>query len=78
MASFEVRVVNDNQEGRSGIRVVLEFTSLLRGMSAKEYSDSDGYAFFDDYDEGEITVYLDGSNYGTYNYEDGGSITLTL
>jgi hypothetical protein len=78
MASFEVRVVNDDQEGVESVRVVLEFTSLLRGMSSEEYTDSDGSAYFDDYDEGEIKVYLDGSNYGTYHYEDGGCITITF
>jgi hypothetical protein len=29
------------------------------------------------YDEGEIRVYLDGANYGEYQYEDGEEITIT-
>ncbi len=77
MASFTVRVVNDDQEGMKGERVVLEFRGLTRGMSADEYTNSDGYAEFDDYEEGEVDVYVDGKNYGSYRYEDGGSITIT-
>ena len=77
MASFEVRVVNDKQKGVSGVRVRLEFTSPTRGMSAEEYTDSDGSANFDDYEEGEIRVYIDSSNYGTYDYRDGECITVT-
>jgi hypothetical protein len=77
MPSFEVRVVNDDQEGVKGVRVRLEFTSLTRGMSAEEYTDSDGSAYFDGYDEGSINVYIDGRNYGGYHYDEGGCITIT-
>ncbi len=77
MASFEVQVVNDNQDGISGVRVRLEFTSRTRAMSAEEYTGSDGTANFSDYEEGEINVYVDGSNEGTHDYRDGGSITIT-
>ena len=76
MASFEVRVLDD-QKGLKGVRVRLEFVSSTRGMSASEYTDSDGSANFNDYDEGDIEVYIDGSSYGGYHYEDGGSITIT-
>lgn len=78
MASFDVHVVNDDQEGIKGIRVVLGFTSVLRGMTAVEYTDSDGHAEFDGYDEGEVEVFVDGSSYGNYFYEDGGGITITI
>lgn len=78
MASFEIQVVNDDQDGVEGVRVKLEFTSLTRGMSDDEYTDSDGSVHFDGYEEGEIRVYLDGSDYGTFKYEDGGAITITL
>ena len=78
MGSFEVHVVNDDQDSVEGVRVVLEFTSLLRGKSAEEDTDSDGTATFVDYDDGEIRVYLDGSDYGVFHYRDGESITITL
>lgn len=77
MSSFEVRVVNDDQQGISGVRVRLEFTPITRGMSDEEYTDADGSAYFDGYDDGEINVYVDGSNCGSYDYESGGSITVT-
>jgi hypothetical protein len=77
MASFEVRVVNDDQKGIRGCRVRLEFEGLTRGISSDEQTDSDGCASFDGYDEGEVIVYVDGRNLGTYTYRDGGSITIT-
>jgi hypothetical protein len=77
MASFEVRVVNDDQKGLSGVRVRLGFKGLIRGMSSEEYTDSDGAAYFSGYEEGDITVYIDGRDYGSYYYGDGGSITIT-
>lgn len=77
MASFEVRVVNDDQKGLKGVRVRLSFKGLTRGMSSEEYTDSDGSAYFDGYEKGDITVYIDGRDYGSYYYVDGGSITVT-
>lgn len=75
--SFSVRVVNDDQKPIKGAGVVLSFSGLLRGMTTKEYTDSDGYAYFDDYDEGEVEVFVGGSSYGKYSYSDGDSITIT-
>jgi len=77
MASFTVRVVDSDQNGASGVRVRLEFASVLRGMSTEEHTDSDGCASFEGYDEGEIRVYLDGKSYGHHRYSDGDEITLT-
>jgi len=78
MAFFDVHVVNEEQEGLSGRRVVLSFTSILRGMTAEEYTDDDGHAEFDGYEEGEVEVFVDGTSCGTYKYEDGGGITITV
>jgi len=78
MASFTVKVVNDNQEGISGVRVRLAFTDIDRAMSNPEYTtDDDGRADFDGYDDGEIEVFIDGSSYGTYQYVDEDEITIT-
>ncbi len=77
MASFEVRVVNDDQEGSSHMHVRLEFTGLTRHLIAEEYTDSDGIAYFSGYDEGEVEVYINESSYGQYEYKDGASITIT-
>ncbi len=76
MATFEVRVVNDDDEGIEGVGVGLEFTSLVRGMVHEE-TDSEGIAYFDGYDEGEINIYIDGHSYGTFYYEDGEQVTIT-
>lgn len=78
MASFSVRVVDEDQEPIEGATVVLGFTSLIRGMTHSEYSDSDGYAYFNNFDEGEVEVFIRGSNYGSYYYENDGSITITI
>jgi hypothetical protein len=78
MASFSVRVVNGEQKPVSGVRVVLIFTDPLRGATREEYTDSNGFAYFDNYDEGEVEVFIRGASYGKYYYEDGESITITL
>lgn len=77
MASFSVRVVNDEEEGVEGVRVVLSFTDPLRAQTDAERTDEDGYAEFSGYEEGEVRVFLDGSDCGTYDYDDGGSITVS-
>jgi len=74
--SFEVRIVNDDDEGLEGVRVSLEFTDLSRGMSDDEYTDSEGSAFFEGFDEGPVRIYINGHNYGEFLYEDGACITL--
>ena len=76
--SFDVHVVNDEQEGVDGAKVMLSFTSVLRGVSGTEYTDEDGHAEFDGFEDGEITVYVNGTGYGTYSYEDGDSVTITI
>jgi hypothetical protein len=78
MASFTVRVVDDDNQGISGARVRLAFTSLTRGMTEPEYTtDSNGRADLYGYDEGEIEVFIDGRSYGKHYYRDGDEITLT-
>lgn len=74
--SFEVRVVNDDDEGLEGIRVRLEFTELSRGISDEEYTDPEGSAYFEDYDEGPVKIYINGRDFGEYLYEDGSCITI--
>jgi len=76
MADLSIRVLNDDEEPLEGIRVGIEFTELTRGM-AHEHTDGEGYAYFSDYDEGPIRVYLDGKNYGQHHYRDGESIDIT-
>lgn len=78
MGRFDVRVVNNKGEGKKGVRVVLGFNSILRGMTSDVYTDSDGHARFNGYDDGEVTAYLNGSDYGTFYYRNGGSITITM
>ncbi len=75
--SFEVRVLNDDGDGIDGVRVVLSFTDPTRGQTDAEHTDSDGCAEFSGYDDGEVKVFLDGASYGTYDYRDGDSITIT-
>ena len=75
--SFEVRVVNDEERGVSGVRVVLSFTDPTRGQTDAERTDSDGCAEFSGYEDGEVKVFLDGSDYGAFDYRDGDSITIT-
>ena len=76
MADLEIRVLNEDEEPLEGIRVGIEFTDVIRGM-AHEHTDSEGIAYFNDYEEGPVRVYLDGKNYGEYHYRDGERINIT-
>lgn len=77
MADLSVRVLNDDEEPLKGIPVRIEFTSQCRGMTGTEYTDSDGYAYFSNFEEGDINLYIDHKNYGGYRYSDGESINVT-
>lgn len=76
MADLEIRVLGEDEEPLEGIRVGIEFTELTRGM-AHEHTDGEGRAYFSDYEEGPIRVYLNGKNYGEYHYRNGESIDIT-
>ena len=76
MAIFGIRVINENEEPIKGVRVKLEFTGPTRGMSDEKYTDSQGNAFFDGYQEGPIRIYLNGTSYGGYYYESGAKVNI--
>jgi len=77
MASFSVRVVDDKHKPIQRAHIVLSFTGTPRGMIVEGYTDSDGYADFVGYEEGEAEVFVSGSSYGTHYYNDGEAITIT-
>jgi hypothetical protein len=54
--AFDVRVIDSGGRAVKGVRVVLGFTSILRGMTRTEYTDSAGHASFGGYDAGEVEV----------------------
>ena len=61
-----------------GAKVKLGFTSLIRGMTAEEYTDEDGCVDFDGYEDGEVTVYVRGNDLGTYRSEEGETIIVNI
>ncbi len=75
--SFTVRVVNDEDEPVEGAVARISFTIPLRGISPEERTDDDGLSEFGDYDNGEITVYVDGRSVGSFYYEDVEEITVS-
>lgn len=75
---FTVRVIDDDQDPVEGARVMISFTSMLRGHSTTEYTDSEGRAEFSDYEDGEINVFVNGDNVGTHYYKDDDEITITI
>ena len=75
--SFEIRIVDHDDKGVQGARVVLSFTDPTRGQADSEHTDSDGCAEFDGFADGEVKVFVDGNEYGTYEYRDGESVTIT-
>jgi len=75
--SFTVRVVNDDGDGIGEARVTLNFMISIRGVTDAEYTGDDGRAVFDGYNDGEVEIFVDGSSCGTYDYSDGGEVTIT-
>lgn len=84
--SFIVHVVNDDQEPVRGVAVALEITTTgilsSSAITPREYTDSDGQAFFDlkNWDDWYPTdeIFLDGHSYGEYPFGDGESVTITI
>ena len=74
---ISVRVVDDEGNGQSGLRVTLDF-GMMYGQST-EFTDDDGWANFEiggDYDT--CTIFIDGDNYGDHSVEDGESFSFVL
>ena len=78
MTSFSVRVINVNQKPIEGIRVMLEFATLIRAKRRNEFTNSEGYAYFNGYEDGEVLIFIMGTIYGKYHYLNGESITVIL
>ena len=76
---FTVRVFDINGDPKGGVRVRLSFHGITRGITEPEYTtDSSGEAEFDDNDNGDVTVYVDGKDCGTEYYRDGDSVDINL
>jgi len=74
--SFTVQVLNENDDPVKHAKVMLSFKDYTNSI---EYTDSDGYAYFDSHKNNrEMTVYVNGNDYDEYTYEDGESITITI
>jgi hypothetical protein len=74
---FTVRVINDEGRGVQGRRVVLSFTSSARGQSNPQFTDHDGRARFSGFQPGEIRVYVDGGDCGTFSLAEGATVHVT-
>ena len=73
---FRICVADRCRNGISGVRVMVEFLCSARGVTDEAYTDSDGWAAFDGYDDSEIEVYIDGASHGVHRYEEGSSVTI--
>ena len=76
MAGFRVRVIDFNEKPIKDAGVRLEFQGSGPRTSKEEHTDAEGIASFDGYEEGLIIVYVDGSTYGCYHYEEGKQINI--
>jgi len=68
---FGVHVITDEGDGVQGVRVVLVSTSILRGRTAEQYTDSHGHAGFDGYDDRGIKVFVGGSHRAEHDTKSG-------
>ncbi|HBC47268.1 MAG TPA: hypothetical protein DEO84_11355 [candidate division Zixibacteria bacterium] len=76
MCSFLVLVMDINEKPLQGALVRIEFTSPERALSALEYTTVSGVANFRGQAEGQVKVFVNGKDFGTYYYEDNGKITI--
>lgn len=76
--SFDVKAVDDEQGGVSGVEVILEYTTLLPSQSERRITGSDGLAAFSDCREGEVELFFDGDSYGLVYLKRGYSVILTM
>ena len=76
MASFEVRVVNENQGPIKGVAVRLEFKGLLLGITSEDYTDAEGVALFYGHKEGKVNIFVNDDSYGEYQFRDGDQVTI--
>jgi hypothetical protein len=76
MCSFLVLVMDINEKPLHGALVRIEFTAPERAVSVLEYTAVSGVAKFRDQLEGQIKVFVNSRDYGTYYYEDSGKITI--
>ncbi len=75
---FRVRVITAKQEPIEGIRVVLKFTRLTLELMKRAFTDMEGYAHFKGETEGEVNVFIMGTEYGKFQYLHGKSVTVVL
>lgn len=80
--SCSVRVVDDDGDGREGVKVTLMGSGLLGGHLT-EYTDSDGWAEFEmdsDRDEWIVeNIYVDGDEVcGSMSIDDGDTMSFTI
>jgi len=76
--NFGIRVVDDEGEGIEGIEVCVNYTMTIDF----ETTDEDGWAWFEKdqfMDEVAIgDVIIEGTNYGTYRFEDDDTESFTI
>jgi hypothetical protein len=75
--AFTVMAVDQNGRGIEGLRVMLRFVEPTRGDAPAEDTNEDGCAEFDGFDQGEVQVFVDGTDCGVHDYEDGELVKIT-
>ena len=78
MVDFRVRVITAKQQPVEGVRVVMEFTKLTLDTIRRVFTDTNGYAHFEEQAEGEVNISVMGTKYGTYQCLNGTSITVVI
>lgn len=78
-SSFDIRIVDDEDNAIEGAGVMLSYTALLEGgVTETIRTDEDGRAEFEGYRDGEVKVFVNGSYVDTYDVSDGDEITITV
>jgi len=75
--AFVVTIVDQNDKGIEGLRVMLRFVEPTRGDAPTMDTDENGSAEFEGFDQGEVQVFVDGAECGVFDYEDGETVKIT-
>lgn len=78
--SFDVQVLDDDENPVEGKRVHVNFPGFLGATWLEEFTDEDGHASFETAsdDHNTVNIQVGGEWFGPYDLEDGMGYTVTI
>lgn len=76
MGNYSIRVIYDNGHAAANIKVFVSYGTF--GGHDKDYTDSDGWVEFENYDNDTASFIIEGVEYEDYDVSDGSSYSFTI